>query len=417
MSAVGRVVGLAAAAVVIAAGAYALLFPLPWQHDSGASGEAGGRAPAKAAASEAPSADSVTLGDEELKTVKVEAVGTRAFGVARDAVGKIAFNDDASVPVFPPYQGRITQLFVKPGEDVKKGQVVFEIDSPDLVNAESSLITAVGNLQQAKGQLDLTARALTRGKALLEAKAIAQKDLEQATADFNAADAGYKAAAGALNGARDAVRIFGKSEAEIHRIEQTHHIDSRMPVPSPIAARVTSRQAGPGQFVQPGGNPVYTVADLSTVWMVAKVAETDIPLIRVGQEADVKVLAFPGRVFRGKITYIAASVDPDTHRVLVRSEIPDPGHELLPEMFATFVIRTGQAYNSPSVPAGGVVREGDGTMTVWVTADGHRFDKRTVRIGLQQDDFDQVLDGLKPGERVATDGALFLSNALTAASR
>src|ERR1700722_4501934 len=116
MSAVGRVVGLAAAAVVIAAGAYALLFPLPWQHDSSASGGAGGRAPAKAAASEAPSADGVTLGDEELKTVKVEAVGMRAFGVARDAVGKIAFNDDASVPVFPPYQGRITQLFVKPGE-------------------------------------------------------------------------------------------------------------------------------------------------------------------------------------------------------------------------------------------------------------------------------------------------------------
>ncbi|HUA55839.1 MAG TPA: efflux RND transporter periplasmic adaptor subunit, partial [Candidatus Sulfotelmatobacter sp.] len=224
-------------------------------------------------------------------------------------------------------------------------------------------------------------------------------------------------AAGALNGARDAVRIFGKTDAEIRRIEETHRIDSRMPVPSPISARVTARQAGPGQFVQPGGNPVYTVADLSTVWMIAKVAETDIPLIHLGQEADVKVLAFPGRTFRGKITYIAASVDPDTHRVLVRSEIPDPGHELLPEMFATFVIRTGQTYTSPAVPAGGVVREGDGTMTLWVTGDGRRFDRRTVHIGLQEDGFDQVLDGVKPGERVATDGALFLSNALTAASR
>jgi membrane fusion protein, heavy metal efflux system len=410
MNSAVRVAGLGAAGLAVAIGVYALLFPMPWRQSVGAT---------KAAASaERPiSSTSITLGDEELKTVKVEAVETREFGVSRDAVGKIAFNDDASVPVFPPYQGRITQLYVKPGEDVTKGRILFEIDSPDLVNAESNLITAVGALQQAKGQLDLTTRALARSHELIEAKAIAERDLEQSVADHNAADATYKAAVGALDGARDAVRIFGKTEAEIRRVEDTHRVDSRMPVPSPISARVTSRQAGPGQFVQPGGNPVYTVADLSTVWMIAKVAETDIPLIHLGQDADVKVMAFPGRTFRGKITYVAASVDPDTHRVLVRSEIPDVGHELLPEMFATFVIRTGQTYSSPAVPAGGVVREGDGTMTVWVTGDGHRFDKRTVHIGLQQDDFDQVLDGVKAGERVATDGALFLSNALTAASK
>jgi cobalt-zinc-cadmium efflux system membrane fusion protein len=413
MGGVARVVGLAVAAIVIAAGAYALFFPNPWR----SSDQAGTRAVAAPAAKPPSDANSVTLGEGELKTVKVEEVGTREFRIARDAVGKIAFNDDATVPVFPPYQGRITQLFAKPGDDVAKGQIMFEIDSPDLVNAESALITAAGNVQQTRGQLDLTTRALARAKALVEAKAAALKDYEQATADFTAADASYKAALGALNGARDAVRIFGKSDAEIRKVEQTHSIDSRMPVPSPIAAKVTTRQAGPGQFVQPGGNPVYTVADLSAVWMIAKVAETDIPLIHVGQETDVKVMAFPGRTFRGKVTYIASSVDPDTHRVLVRSEVPDPGHELLPEMFANFVIRTGEAYNSPAVPVGGVVREGDGTMTVWATADGKRFDKRPVRIGLQQDDYDQVLEGLKAGERVATDGALFLDNALTSASR
>jgi cobalt-zinc-cadmium efflux system membrane fusion protein len=411
MSGIVRIIGVIVAGLAVVAGAYIFLFP---PH---AKSVAKARATETAASDEASDNTSVTLGEGELKTVKVEAVATRLFGVARDAVGKIAFNDDATVPVFPPYQGRITQLFAKPGDDVAKGQIMFEIDSPDLVSAESALITAVGNLQQAKGQLDLTTRALARAKALLEAKAAALKDYEQATADFTAADASYKAALGALNGARDAVRIFGKSDAEIRKVEQTHSIDSRMPVPSPIAAKVTTRQAGPGQFVQPGGNPVYTVADLSAVWMIAKVAETDIPLIHVGQDADVKVMALPSRTFRGKITYIASSVDPDTHRVLVRSEVPDPGHELLPEMFATFTIRTGEAFNSPAVPVGGVVREGDGTMTVWVTADGHRFDKRPVRVGMLQDDFDQVLDGLKAGERVATDGALFLDNALTAASR
>jgi cobalt-zinc-cadmium efflux system membrane fusion protein len=103
--------------------------------------------------------------------------------------------------------------------------------------------------------------------------------------------------------------------------------------------------------------------------------------------------------------------------VLVRSEIRDPKHELRPGMFATFVIRTSKTTRSPAVPFSGVVREGDGTMTVWVTADGKRLVKRTVKVGLQQEGLHQIVEGLKPGELVATDGALFLNNALTAASR
>jgi cobalt-zinc-cadmium efflux system membrane fusion protein len=102
---------------------------------------------------------------------------------------------------------------------------------------------------------------------------------------------------------------------------------------------------------------------------------------------------------------------------LIRSNITDPNHELRPGMFANFVIRTGDPVTSPAIPFDGVVREGDGTMTVWVTSDHHRFFKRTVKIGLQHDGYDQVLDGLKPGEMVATEGALFLSNALTTATR
>jgi membrane fusion protein, heavy metal efflux system len=110
-------------------------------------------------------------------------------------------------------------------------------------------------------------------------------------------------------------------------------------------------------------------------------------------------------------------VDPNTHRVLVRSEVRDPRHELRPGMFATFVIRTGNSTRSPAVPYSGVVREGDGTMTVWVTTDQKRMTKREVKVGLQQDGYWQILEGLKPGEQVATEGALFLNNALTAASR
>ena len=186
---------------------------------------------------------------------------------------------------------------------------------------------------------------------------------------------------------------------------------------SPIDGRVTARNAAPGLYVQPGSAPApYTVADVNTMWMLANVAEDDSPAFRVGQEVQVKISAFPGEQFDGKITTIGSSVDPNTRRVLVRSEIKDPKHELRSGMFANFVITVGAPVRSPAVPLNGVVREGDGTQTIWVTADRRRFTRRTVEIGQQRDGYRQILQGVHPGELVASDGAIFLSNMLAIAS-
>src|SRR5262249_24070246 len=124
-----------------------------------------------------------------------------------------------------------------------------------------------------------------------------------------------------------------------------------------------------------------------------------------------------GRIFDGKITTIGSTVDPATRRVLVRSDVNDPQHELRSGMFATFVIRTGEPVRSVAIQLNGVLREGDGSMTIWVTADRRRFTKRTVKLGQQRDSYRQILDGVNVGELVATDGALFLSNALAAAAQ
>jgi cobalt-zinc-cadmium efflux system membrane fusion protein len=170
--------------------------------------------------------------------------------------------------------------------------------------------------------------------------------------------------------------------------------------------------------VQPGNPPApYIVADISTMWMLANVAESDSPAFKVGQEVKVSVMAFPNRTFDGHISTIASSVDPNTHRLLVRSEIADPRHELRAGMFANFVIRTGEPVRSPAIPLDGVVREGDGTMTAWVTADRRRFTRRTIKVGLVRDGYDQILEGIQAGDLVATEGALFLSNAITIAAR
>ncbi len=351
-----------------------------------------------------PSAKSVELGDEQLKSVKVEPVGEHVFAIRREAVGGIGFNNDMTVQVFPPYPGKIIQTFAKLGDEVAKGQKLFTIDSPDLTEAESTLIASAGTRE-------LTTRALARARQLYETQGIAQKDLEQAVSEQQSAEGAFKAA-------RNALHIFGKSEAEIDRIVAERRIDPAMVVPSPITGRITDRNAQPGLFVQPGTAPApYSVADLSTMWMLAYVAESDTPLFHVGQEVKVKVMAYPDRVFEGKVSTIGATVDPNTHRLSIRSEIRDPKHELRPGMFATFVIRTGDDVRAMAVPLSGVVREGDGTMTVWVATGNRVFVKRTVKVGLQQDGYDQIVEGLRPGESVATDGALFLSNALTNSSR
>jgi cobalt-zinc-cadmium efflux system membrane fusion protein len=348
--------------------------------------------------------NSVMLNDTQLQAVKVAEVEERLFEITHSTVGNIDFNQDNSLQVFTPYPGRITKLLAKAGDEVKKGQILFYIDSPDLSTAEGTLI-------QAAAQLELTTKTLKRAQELFAAKGAAQKDVEQAVSDHKTAEGNY-------NAARNAVRIFGKTDAEMDQIVATHRIDSQMPVPSPMTGRVTARNAAVGLYVQPGNTPApYTVSDVSTMWMLASVPEAEVPKLRLGQDVEIKVAAFPGRIFKGKVANIAASVDPNTHRIQARSEVDDPQHELRAQMFATFVIRTGEPVKSPAAPEGGVVREGDGTMTVWVTADGHRFTQRAIRVGLLQNGFWQILDGLEPGERIATDGALFMANALTTASQ
>jgi cobalt-zinc-cadmium efflux system membrane fusion protein len=189
--------------------------------------------------------------------------------------------------------------------------------------------------------------------------------------------------------------------------------DPRLVVKSPMTGYVTTRNAAPGLFVQPGvAPPPFTVADLSTMWMFANVPESETPFLRVGQKVKARVAAYPNREFDGEITVLGPSVDPNTRRVFVRSEIADPEHLLRAGMFANFTISVGNSTNSTAVPQNAVVREGDGTMSVWVTKDRRRFIRKTVKVGHIQNGVDEIVEGLQQGEQVVSDGAVFLSNKL-----
>jgi cobalt-zinc-cadmium efflux system membrane fusion protein len=363
-----------------------------------------GRSEARATAADKPGDskipdDQVELSERQANALKIGVAGSRDFTLFKTAVGTIDFNEDLLVQVFSQYAGKILKANFNIGDDVKAGETLFTIDSTDLLQAESTLLATAG-------VLELQKRTLARLTSLLKAGGSAQKDVDQSTSDQQTAEGNYKAA-------RDAVRIFGKTDDEIDQVVSLRKVDSTLLVPSPISGRIVARSAAPGFLTQPGNAPApYSVADLSTMWMIANVIETDAPAYKLGQQVEVTVPAYPDRIFKGRITTLGSIIDPNSHRQLVRSQIDDPEHLLRSGMFASFVIRVGDPVRSVAVPVNGVTREGDGTMTVWVTSDRRHFAKRTVKLGLQQDGWDQVLEGLQPGETVVTEGAVFVSNVL-----
>lgn len=345
----------------------------------------------------------VTLSSKQADAVMIEPVEQRQFRITKDAVGTIGYNENLLVQVFTPYAGRIIEATANIGDQVKAGTPVFTIDSPDLLQAESTLLASAG-------VLELQNRALGRLRQLLKIGGISQRDVDQATSDQQTAEGNYKAA-------RNAVRIFGKTDEEIDRVIAERKVDSTLIVRSTVDGQVTARNAAPGLYVQPGNAPApLTLANLSLKWMVANVIETDAPMFKLGQPVEVKVAAFPDKIFRGRITTLGANIDPNTHRRMVRSEIEDPSNLLLPGMLATFSIDVSPPVTSPALKMDAVVREGDGTMSIWVTRDRHVFERRTVKIGTAQDDRRQILEGIAPGELVVTSGAIFLSNKLANAA-
>jgi cobalt-zinc-cadmium efflux system membrane fusion protein len=365
-----------------------------------ADGQASRKELTSSAASDQPGSGKTTdspvvdLSEKQAGALKIGPVGAREFALLKTAVGTIDFNENMLVQVFSQYPGKILKAFYNVGDEVKAGDILFTIDSPDLLQAESALLASAG-------VLELQKRTLARVTMLLKAGGSAQKDVDQSTSDEQTAEGNFKAA-------RDAVRIFGKTDAEIDQILTARKVDSTLLVPCPISGKIVTRNAAPGFLTQPGNAPApFSVGDLSTMWMLANVIENDAPAYKLGQDVEVTVPAYPDTVFRGRVTALGSMIDPNSHRQLVRSEIDDPQHLLRSGMFASFVIRVGDPVRSLAVPADGVVREGDGTMTVWVTRDSRRFTKQTVKIGLQQDGWTQILQASRPVNSWSRTGRCF----------
>src|SRR5438105_4358101 len=252
--------------------------------------------------------NSLHLTPSQLSSLTVNTVARLGFRTEEIADGRIALNSDTATQVFSPYSGRVIQVIAGIGQHVRKGAPLFSIDASEFAQTQSDLLNA-------NTQLKLAKIAEERRHATFDSKGGSLQDWQQAQADLAAAQT-------ALDSVRNRLRIFGETAEQIAALERVKTPSPVTVVSAPIDGVVTDRQVGPGQYLQSGNQaPVYTIGDLASVWLVADVREVDAPLVEVGQEIEVRVLALPGRVFKAKLTSVGSAVDPVTRRVPVRATI------------------------------------------------------------------------------------------------
>jgi len=347
---------------------------------------------------------------QQLTNLKVAEVTSMTFRTEEMADGRIAIDNDRTTPVFSPFTGRVTKIFANQGDHVKQGAPLLALEASEFVQGQNDLMSASASLNIARSQLVQSQINEKRKHALYDAKGGSLQDWQQSQADLVTAQNNVRSAETALASARNRLHILGKSDKEIEALANAQKMDPVAYVLAPIDGTVIDRQVGLGQYIQSNAaNPIYSIGDLSKVWLTANAHETDAPLIRVGAPVEVRLLAFPGRVFKAEITYVAPSVDPNTHRLPVRAEVENPDGALKPEMFASFSIITGEA-TAVGVPEEAVVYEDD-TARVWVAEEDGTIALREIHTGRTSNGMVEVVGGLAAGEKVVTSGALFIDRA------
>ena len=345
----------------------------------------------------------------QLATFTVEPVIDRVFQVEHVTDGRIAVDDERTTPVYSPYAGRVSRIVARQGNQIERGQVMFTVEATEMIQAQNDLVAATGSVNKARSQLQLAQTVEKRQRELNEARAIALKELQTAQNDLVSAQNDLRAAEGGVDAVRNRLLILGKTEAEIATfLEKGGRISPETPIYAPIGGTVITRKVGPGQFVSGNSSdPAYTVGDLSHLWLIANVRETEAPAIRIGQRVMFRVLAFPDRVFDAKVTFVASSVDTATRRVQVRAEADNQDGALKPDMFASIRIATGDRQRSPAVPREAVIYEAD-TARLWVVRPDGAVELRRVTTGLVSGSSVQITSGLGAGEKIVTKGSLFI---------
>jgi cobalt-zinc-cadmium efflux system membrane fusion protein len=320
-----------------------------------------------------------------------------------EAPGVLALDEKRTARLGSLVEGVVIRAVAEVGDRVRSGQVLAEMHSHVVHDVQADYRKALADLRRHETELTFARQAEERATRLLEAKAISRQELQRAEANRIDAEAQLDMAKTEARRAREALEHYGVTNTEDPSGES-------ILVRSPLGGVVLEKEITQGTAVTLG-TPLFVVADLTELWAVAEIDETELPLVTAGREVDLRVAAYPGETFAGRITFVADMVNPATRRVTVRCQVPNPDGRLKPEMYAALNLGAGEPREILAVPSG-AVQDIRGRPVVFVrTAEGS-FERRNAVVGLEAEGWVEVRSGVEEGEAVATTGAFLLKSEL-----
>jgi cobalt-zinc-cadmium efflux system membrane fusion protein len=304
--------------------------------------------------------------------------------------GTVAYNNFRTTPVISQVSGPVSRIVVAPGQRVTKGQPMLYVASPDY----SQLRT---NYLKAKDSYQLAQRGYARAQDLYAHHAIAERDLQ-------AAESAEVQAGGDLASSAAALKVMGISDPDsLLKAPPSFEV----PLLAPIGGEVVEQLVSVGQLLQPASTQCFTISDTSNVWVLVNIYQKDLPYVAVGDAVSIQTDAYP-EVFHGRISYVAAALDPNTRTLQARIATSNPGAKLKKDMYVTATVNAGAIKNAIAVPDAAVLRDNENQPFVYAEFSPHQFGRRAVTLGDSLNGQTEVTSGLKPGDRVIGDGGIFL---------
>jgi membrane fusion protein, heavy metal efflux system len=331
-----------------------------------------------------------TIPPEQMSHVQVLNVQPTTLTRMLRLTGAVAYNGFHTIPVITQVSGPVNRIVVVPGQHVHQGEPMLYVASPDY----SQLRT---NYLKAKEAYSLAQKAYARAKDLFEHKAIAEQTLEQAqTAEIQAN--------GDLTAAQAALKVLGISDPD-SLMQGPPSFE--VPVKATIGGEVVEQDVAAGQLIQSGATQCFMISDTGTVWVLVNVYQKDLPYVTVGDQVTIQTDSY-SQAFHGRISYVAASLDPNTRTLQARIETSNPGEKLKKDMYVTATVNAGKLPNAIALPDSAILRDSENQPFVYAETSANQFGRRTVTLGESLNGQTEITSGLKPGDHVIGDGSLFL---------
>jgi len=335
-----------------------------------------------------------TVPEAQLAHLQITAVKSGTWSTSVHTTGTVDWDADHTTQAITQVSGPISRILVDTGAVVAAGDPLLYVSSPDVANALSAY-------KKARNRQELAERTVRRIKDLVDHGAAAVKDLESAQADFN--DAGTD-----VQNTLQALKIFGVTKQQLEEGErQGVPISSELAVHAPIRGVVVQKLVSPGQLIQAGATICFVLSDVTSVWVQGHIFDRDLPSVHLGDGVEQTNPSF-AQSFHGTVSYIGAMVDPATRTTPVRIVTRNSGSLLKKDMFVNAVIHTRTQKNILIVPVSAILRNEQNEPFVYVQVERNQFAQRLVTTGAQQDDQIEILNGLKEGENVVSQGSIFL---------